>query len=220
MDCGEVSDWAGTNRTLTKFWRIRVPDIIKLVTWRILHNSLPVAKNLLRRGCSVDPSCIFCGFKVEDARHIFINCWWYKCLWISLGIKNKVWHTSDTWTIDDTVWYIISYEDSKTLQLIVISFWFIWFCGNSTVHGKQPMYIAGACFKIKHYLNHFESRHMIGLHSQPYCNPTECNGIQFFCDGSWAKNSRIGGWSAIAVDGNAILRCRTCFNLNCDLIFQ
>ncbi|KAL9669937.1 hypothetical protein QQ045_007487 [Rhodiola kirilowii] len=33
------------------------------------------------RGCSVDPKCAVCGFKNEDAAHLFLQCWWAVEFW-------------------------------------------------------------------------------------------------------------------------------------------
>lgn len=67
----EVSDWNNITRTWSNFWKIRVPDSVKLVTWRMFHNSLPLFMNLLKKGCRVNTECNFCGFDKEDACYTF-----------------------------------------------------------------------------------------------------------------------------------------------------
>lgn len=79
---GESSIWV-YNGIL---WRIKIPNRVKLVTWRLLHNSLPVLTNL-GKGCMTETSCLFCGYKDECSDHLFRECWWTKYLWQSTGLE-------------------------------------------------------------------------------------------------------------------------------------
>lgn len=50
--------------------------------WRSMyHDFLPVATNLLRRGCGVMPQCCVCGFHVQNSVHVFLECWWVREFW-------------------------------------------------------------------------------------------------------------------------------------------
>ena len=51
------------NQLLQKLWRCNIPPKIKIFWWKVLHNGLPVADNLKRRGCKVPPDCQACGGK-------------------------------------------------------------------------------------------------------------------------------------------------------------
>lgn len=73
---GEVSDWADITKTWSKFWKIHIPDRVKLVTWNIFHDSLPLFTNLIKKGCLMNTMCVFCSSKQENANHLFSDCWW------------------------------------------------------------------------------------------------------------------------------------------------
>lgn len=75
-DIGEPSNWESSANVWTRFWRSRVPDRVELVTWPLYHDSLPVFSNLSKRGCDTSNGRLFCGFKNENALHLFVNCWW------------------------------------------------------------------------------------------------------------------------------------------------
>lgn len=91
---GEMSDYSVNAAIWNKFWKTRIPNRVKLVTWCLLHNSLPVFSNLEKRGCNVSNECGFRGFKKEDATHLFMDCSWPRCLWKLLGLEKKVWQNA------------------------------------------------------------------------------------------------------------------------------
>lgn len=72
---GEASDWVQNSQVWDRFWKIRAPDRIKLLTWRLFYDSLPVYSNLRMRGCDSGKGCVFCSFKDENSNHLFFNRW-------------------------------------------------------------------------------------------------------------------------------------------------
>lgn len=173
-----------------KFWRTRVIDRAKLVTWRLFHNSLLFC-NLRKRGCNTDQGCVFCGFKLENASHLFVNCWWSKCFWSSLGMENKVWYSVENFNIGDWVWYILSMEDYRIIRLVFIGTWIIWHNRNRAVHGKTPLTLTACQCKAMQYLNQSDSRALMNITSAASGSST----LHFFTDGSWSKSSKKGGMS-------------------------
>ena len=67
-----------------KLWKLRLPERVKMFIWRIGSNSLPTRDNLLKRINIDDPSCLFCGFEVENCCHLFFGC----------PVAKAIWHTS------------------------------------------------------------------------------------------------------------------------------
>lgn len=43
------------NTIMHKLWMLNIPPKLKIFWWKIFHNGLPVAANLVRRGCQVNP---------------------------------------------------------------------------------------------------------------------------------------------------------------------
>lgn len=88
-DQGEGSDWVQARQIWSRLWKIRTSDRVKLVVWRLFHNSLPVFANLRKRGCDTGQGCALCGYMTEDTDHLFFNCWWTKGFWDSLGVMDE-----------------------------------------------------------------------------------------------------------------------------------
>lgn len=93
----------------------------------MFYNSLPLFANMINKGCMVNTECIFCGFDEENVTDLFFDCWRSNAIWRSLGIDNKAWQTSQQWSIDDRIWYIITEEEPNILRIILMGFWIIWF---------------------------------------------------------------------------------------------
>lgn len=45
----------------SRLWKLDIPPKIKMFWWRAIHNGIPVAANLKRRGIKVDTVCQICG---------------------------------------------------------------------------------------------------------------------------------------------------------------
>lgn len=71
---GESSNVEDMIRAWTGFCKIRVPGIVKLMSWKLYYNGLPMACNLRARGCETGINCQFCGFNDESTKHIFLDC--------------------------------------------------------------------------------------------------------------------------------------------------
>ena len=70
-------------------WKLKAPERIKMLLWRVGTNSLPTKDNLLIRMEVVNPWCILCNQEPESAGHLFFNypaaraiwfafCWGYR----------------------------------------------------------------------------------------------------------------------------------------------
>lgn len=67
-----------------------VPNRVKIHTWSVFYNALPVAYNLKRRRCDTHLSRYgVCGFIEESVEHVFIGYWWAQALWRSLNVPGE-----------------------------------------------------------------------------------------------------------------------------------
>lgn len=62
-------------------WNVDVPPKLKHFWWRSLHNGLPVADNLKKRGLRVDAICQLCGEEDETVNHLLFQCKLTKEIW-------------------------------------------------------------------------------------------------------------------------------------------
>jgi hypothetical protein len=56
-----------------KIWDMEVPNKVKMFMWRLVHYSLAVRRNLIRRGMKEDTLCPMCHRLDEDVGHLFSN---------------------------------------------------------------------------------------------------------------------------------------------------
>jgi len=64
--CGSEFQWF-------KIWQIKSPNKVKMFIWRFAHNSLPVRRNLTRRGMKLDTICPVYRRLDEDCGHMFFQ---------------------------------------------------------------------------------------------------------------------------------------------------
>ncbi|KAL9679418.1 hypothetical protein QQ045_017278 [Rhodiola kirilowii] len=82
----EQSDKTEIHKFWKKLWVAKVPNKVKNFWWRLYYNSLPDARNLLRRGIDLESRCRVCGWRIETALHVIIDCWWARALLNGLGL--------------------------------------------------------------------------------------------------------------------------------------
>lgn len=191
-DYGEVSDWSKLEQTWNHFWRGR---IVKLTVWRLLYNSLPFFSNLERKGCSVSNVCGFCGFKNEEANHLFFDCWYPRSLWATLCVVNRSWQSADHLNINDRLWLILAEEDPTVIRIVAMRIWLIWYNRNLATHEKQAMSVNTSSLKVTSTIFQYDLRNMIG-YSQEFAS-----SMIFFIDGAWNWNTNHGGWASVAIFG-------------------
>ena len=71
-----------------KIWKLQIPNKAKMFIWRLAHNSLPVRKNVSRRGVELDTKCPVCQRLDEDCGHLFFKCKYVKRCWSVLGMDD------------------------------------------------------------------------------------------------------------------------------------
>ena len=66
-----------------RLWKIKAPERIKMLLWRIASNALTTRQNISLRTHIPDPSCNLCGHASESTCHIFFHCPVAKAIWFS-----------------------------------------------------------------------------------------------------------------------------------------
>lgn len=57
-----------------EIWSLKIPPKIRHFWWRVMHNALPVAENLKRRGLRIESVCQVCGDYDERVNHMLFQC--------------------------------------------------------------------------------------------------------------------------------------------------
>ena len=71
-----------------KLWQLKLPNKVKMFIWRLGHNSLPVRRNLARRGVKIDTICPVCHRLDEDCGHVFFKCKRSKECWEEMNLEH------------------------------------------------------------------------------------------------------------------------------------
>ncbi|KAJ1402971.1 Reverse transcriptase zinc-binding domain [Sesbania bispinosa] len=100
--------------------------------WRLLHDTLPVRSNLIKRGVQCDTRCAWCGLHVETVDHLFKECLWVVDAWAQSPLKIPACSLSSgcfsTWIID----LIVQGPEEKAALMVAIFHGF-WFARNKKV---------------------------------------------------------------------------------------
>jgi len=65
---GQAVDW------FKYVWNAYTPPTRAFISWRFIHNKLPIDDNLRKKGCYVVSMCCFCKNSAETSYHIFLEC--------------------------------------------------------------------------------------------------------------------------------------------------
>ena len=71
---GEASVHRASTSLWSRVWKVRVPNKVKLFSWRACQNILPTWDNLVRRRVMEDASCYFCHRATKTVLHVLSEC--------------------------------------------------------------------------------------------------------------------------------------------------
>ena len=86
------------DKTWERIWKANIPPRSRMFFWRLLHNILPVMKNLESRGVSCLPFCPRCMHQEESVSHAIFTCKEVAMMWFHhWSCESKLWWKGD-WT--------------------------------------------------------------------------------------------------------------------------
>ncbi|CAM8974659.1 unnamed protein product [Rhodiola kirilowii] len=216
-DRGEPSNTDLLRKIWKRLWRTNLPDRIKIFTWRLYHDALPVAENLIRRGCDPDFGCCFCGSKQETSLHLFVECWWAKEFWRKLGSGEIV--QSRAVHISDWMWYHMAENKLTDLKRVMVGAWVLWYNRNKQVHGKLGYSIDWCCSRTLNLILQFEKKALLGSGGN-IGDLDQQDNVAIYCDGSWSSTSGMGGYAVVALYKDQVLCCSAKWQRNCSSVLE
>ncbi|CAM8926233.1 unnamed protein product [Rhodiola kirilowii] len=205
---GQPSDNRKIKIFWNRLWRIHAPSKVKILLWRLFHNSWPVAVNLASRGISVDVRCQICGFHQESILHLLSQCWWSKALWNLLGIQFSSVEGLLVCTAD-WLWKIILSREEDELLRICAGVWFIWRHRNEVWHGKEMWDVKWILRRVEMHCRLWQKKTPL-MSTDFVCDPLKWKPpkrgfIKINCDGAWCLESNIMGFAGLARDDKGVV---------------
>lgn len=109
QDGDQSAPGASEERQWKLIWKLDVPPKVKVFWWWVLHDYLPVRKELHRRHIEPNAHCETCGADKESVGHVLLDCTMARMFWEEAkkitGVKLPCLRP-DSWVIDlmqDTV---------------------------------------------------------------------------------------------------------------------
>ncbi|XP_074278453.1 uncharacterized protein LOC141602043 [Silene latifolia] len=121
----------------TILWKLPIPQMWKLLIWKIITNVLPTGHEFYKRSIDVDPSCGMCGRgqqALETPEHLFHDCGFSSRIWAGSDLGIRV-EGAEGVSISDWICNWIRYLAKKEEGIYqVISFvatlWALWTTRN------------------------------------------------------------------------------------------
>ncbi|CAM8982037.1 unnamed protein product [Rhodiola kirilowii] len=193
---GEQAD----NRKVSSFWkiiwRLQVQPKVKIFSWRLYHDYLPSAKNLIRRGCQVPPCCALCGFEGESSIHSLLNCWWAGIFWRQLGVDCRfLLHNFED--PGDWLWFCAFNYSNVELATILQCARMVWYNRNLVTNGKEGLNPWITARNLKQRVLDFQNltqRWIVTDPDKDLCWQAPRRGfVKLNVDGAWDRFSRRAG---------------------------
>ena len=80
-DVGESSSRDSNAIIWRKLWKLKLPAKIKIFSWRVCVNGLPVYMKMMERGIQLGWDCPVCGDEPESLIHALISCDFALSVW-------------------------------------------------------------------------------------------------------------------------------------------
>lgn len=111
-----------------QFWKIPIPEKIKIFAWRLINDGLSTKENKVRR-MEVISTCEICGMQAESGHHAVVMCPHAKLL---RDAMKEEWDLPDDEKLGDTglEWLLVflgelDIDDGARLLLLLWRTWFV-----------------------------------------------------------------------------------------------
>lgn len=113
-----------------KLWRLNIPHKMKIFTWRLCRNNIPVRNSLRGKGVHTTIMCPMCDNDIEHCLHIFLDCCFAKACWNEMGLAIDAMRVENmsAWVLE---W--LSNESGDLVCQMITTLWGIWNARNSKV---------------------------------------------------------------------------------------
>jgi len=132
-------------------WKLDVMPKIRIFTWQLCHNALPVKDTLFRRGLQIDPLCPICLAEIEDIDHLFGHCSMANQVW-DMAVAHQ-WLPAHPFTqpatgIRDAL-HTMAQSKFPWLSRVILLLWSLWKSRNAYVFRNEVPSPMGTLLRAK-----------------------------------------------------------------------
>ncbi|WVZ92865.1 hypothetical protein U9M48_038901 [Paspalum notatum var. saurae] len=175
--------------------------------WRLAHNSLPVKRNLARRGIKTETACPLCFRLNEDCGHLFFKCKKAKQCWRAMNLEHVRADLELCKSGEETVARILNLEQHEQNR-VFIWLWRWWSARNKANDGSKLATVSDICSSVSFYLLELEqlATNCKDKAKSPSARwrPPPADYYKINVDASYHEVSKQGGWGFVARDANDI----------------
>jgi len=188
-----------------KIWHLKLPNKVNMFIWRMAHNSLPVRRNLARRGVKLDTICPVCQRLDEDCSHIFFKCKGVRACWRDMNLEEVRTELEMCRSGQETITKIWAL-DCDIQNKIFVFLWRWWSARNKANAGEKMASSDEICKSVAFLSmdiaklgnpSHVVPRTIILKWKPP---PADC--YQVNVDASFHPRTITGGWGFVARDSS------------------
>jgi hypothetical protein len=130
-----------------KIWQLKFPNKVNMFIWRMAHNSLPVRRNLARRGIKTETVCPVCYRLDEDCGHLFFKCKRARECWRTMNLEHVRIELESCASGQETVLKILKLEQQEQRK-VIIWLWRWWSARNKANAGGRMATTDDICNSI------------------------------------------------------------------------
>jgi hypothetical protein len=220
---GQQSDNPNGDRPIWDvIWKTKVPQKVKIFSWRLATDALAVQKNRCSRNMTTDPTCTICGREEEDGYHATMTCTKAAALRESmrkiwkLPPEEKLRNSGKEWTLN-----ILNASSPDMRGKLMLVWWRAWHLRNNCSFGDGKVGINQSTDFLSNYwqvLSNIREEkqpedrkgkspmlEMKEIHEKPKKNkrksswkPPDTGWQCLSVDASFIKESNFASWGALA----------------------
>ena len=186
-----------------KIWQLKFPNKVKMFIWRLAHNSLPVRRNLARRGVQMDTICPVCHRLDEDCGHLFFKCKRARECWQIMSLENIRTELELCTSGKETVMRILNMKENERNK-VFIWMWRWWVARNKANAGEKMPTIADIIRSVNFHIFEYEKLNAKcdapSSATRPAWKPPPVDVYKINVDASFHEKTKQGGWGFVARD--------------------
>jgi hypothetical protein len=185
------------------------PDKVKVFSWRLIHNSLPLKRKIEAKGIELDTRCPVCWRAYEDASHLLFRCKFSKLVWRELQLDHKRLLLADLPSPKEVFHHIWACTNELQVKLITLM-WVLTSERNAVNAGeklKSPSQVANQIQRYYLEFRDFFKRTDMNYADQKRWTKPHQEFMKINVDASFIEEEKRGGWGFVARNEAGEIEC-------------